>query len=477
MKQLLREIYQLANTEKLRNPKTGKEFYCVYIDPKTSTDQTYGNEENKKLIMSYGAEWLPYNKREKMTSGVPHAWGWIIYDGEENEKYPLINKFAQEIGSKETPVEGGNPRTYDEVLDSISHLRDFISKCNIPVKDAVLKNAEEYEKLLIQGIGSPETMEAINQLAERKRKLDNIAKANGARNYSWFNTMIIQVMKPNAIFVTAKGKWLEKGYTINKDAKPLFLSRPKKIRTLFGQQRTDAINEYLREVGVSSEKELNPFQKDALKIRLTYADTSAGYDTYVAYDVTDVTPGPNSPKIIMPPEFKDDFKWFVEMDPTDKDNICINACIKYGLSIGITEYSFLDKKELGSARGYATNTGRIAILDKERDLGIVKTAIHETAHEIMHFPHVSKATPSLKKFYRGDVLDRDIKEQEADLTAWITMKGLGYPIMQEGFNYMANWGMNVQNCSKVFRSILEVANTIFNGIITNIDINDMHKYW
>jgi hypothetical protein len=87
----------------------------------------------------------------------------------------------------------------------------------------------------------------------------------------------------------------------------------------------------------------------------------------------------------------------------------------------------------------------------------------------MHWEVVKRHNSNLEKYYRGGSMLRgtEIVEQEAELCAWIVLAGFGYKYQQQHFNYMANWGMNVNNCNKVFDEILKVADFIFKGMVRN----------
>ena len=121
-KRLIKEYYDIKQAVALKTKK-GKGFRVVYVDPKTSTDSTF---ENKELMKEYGMEYLPYNRYIKYVQGVPHAWGWIVWDGEESKMFPIIKKFASEIGPKETPIENGDERTAEEVLSALEDIKSLI---------------------------------------------------------------------------------------------------------------------------------------------------------------------------------------------------------------------------------------------------------------------------------------------------------------------------------------------------------------
>ena len=411
-------------------------------------------------------EYLPYNRYIRNVKGVPNAWGWIIWDGSENEVYPLIKRFAQEIGEQETAPEGGNNRTIEEVLSSIEQLKSVImnaqDKVNIDT-NSIIANAEEFKKKLAQGVGSRETMEA---LAELTRFRTEMSKHRG-HQLSFLNTILIFFQKQNATDVRSKGEWQEMGYTPKPNATPIILARPASFKKLFGAQYDEVVRRFLEKEGVAAISELTPSQKRRLDRATKYPDSQGGFKEYLAYDISDLIKGEGAEEF---PE--NTFKWYdADSDETAKEKVLINACIEFGKSIGVKSYEFIDKDKLGGSRGYASSAGDVRIIDDKRNHGLLSTVIHETAHQIMHWEVVHTSNPHLKKFYRGGSALRgtDIIEQEAELCAWIVLSGFGYENQQEHFNYLANWGMNVNNCSDVFDSIMKVADFMYEGIMNNLN--------
>jgi hypothetical protein len=462
-KKVLREYYELAANELLKT-KNGKGFKLVYVDPNLSTDDTFANKE---LMKKYGMEYLPYNRYIRNIRGVPQAWGWIVWDGSEQEVYPLIKKFAQEIGQQETPPEDGNARTIDEVLSSIEQLKQVIMQAQASSQgkingSGIIANAEEFKKKLVQGIGSSVTMDALYELAKFRAEM---SKHRG-HQLSMLNTILIFIQKRDASDVRSKGEWREMGYTPKPDATPIVLAMPASFKKLFGAQYDEVVRRFLEKEGVNAISELTPSQKRRLDRETKYPDPMGGFKEYVAYDISDLIKGEGAEEF---PENK--FKWFdADSDETEKERTLINACIEFGKSIGVREYNFVGSDKLGGARGSASSQGIVDIIDDKRNHGLLSTVIHETAHQIMHWEVVKTTNPNLKRFYRGGSRLRgtDIIEQEAELCAWIVLSGFGYKNQQEHFNYLANWGMNVNNCSDIFDSIMKVADFMYEGIMSNV---------
>lgn len=465
MKRVIKEYYELAANELLKT-KNGKGFKLVYVDPNLSTDNTFNN---KALMKKYGMEFLPYNRYIRNVQGVPNAWGWIIWDGSEQEVYPLIKKFAEEIGSQETPPEGGDRRTLEQVLSSIEQLKNVIMQVQasglVQINGSgIIANAEEFKKKLVQGIGSNATMDALYELSKFRAEM---SKHRG-HQLSFLNTILIFLQKRNATDVRSKGEWREMGYTPKLDATPIVLAMPASFKKLFGAQYDEVVRRFLEKEGVNTISELTPSQKRRLDRETKYPDPQGGFKEYIAYDISDLIKGKGAEEF---PE--NNFKWYdADSDETEKERVLIDACIRFGKSIGVKSYEFMDKDKLGGSRGYASSAGDVRIVNDKRNHGLLSTVIHETAHQIMHWEVVSTTNPLLKKFYRGGSTLRgtNIVEQEAELCAWIVLSGFGYKNQQEHFNYLANWGMNIENCSSVFDSIMKISDFMYEGIMKQLNI-------
>ena len=464
-RRVLREYFELATNSSVLKTKNGKGFKLVYVDPNLSTDSTF---DNKDLMKKYGMEYLPYNRYIRNIQGVPQAWGWIVWDGSEDEVYPKIKRFAEEIGQQETPPEGGSNRTIEQVLASIEQLKDVIMKAqaNGEIRidsSGIIANAEEFKKKLVQGVGSRETMDALAELARFRTEM---SKHRG-HQLSFLNTILIFMQKRNARDVRSKGEWREMGYTPKPDATPIVLAMPAAFKKLFGAQYDEVVRRFLEKEGVASISELTPSQKRRLDRATKYPDPHGGFKEYIAYDISDLIKGEDAEEF---PE--NTFKWYdADSDETEKERMLIDACIAFGKSIGVKDYTFVGSDVLGGSRGSASNKGYVEIIDDKKNHGLLSTVIHETAHQIMHWEVVSTTNPNLKRFYRGGSALRgtDIIEQEAELCAWIVLSGFGYENQQEHFNYLANWGMNVNNCASVFDSIMKVADFMYEGIMDNLN--------
>lgn len=451
---ILREYYDVKPM-KLKT-RSGKDFTLVYVDPATSTDDTYHNRE---LMKKYGMEYLPYNRYIKYVEGVPKAWGWLIWKGQESSMAPVIRKFAEEIGQQETPRDEGQQRTMEEVIQALDELKGFIMNASSTSNgNAIIARAEELKKQLAQGIGSKKTMEALDELIKFRTEM---ARHMGHK-LSFMNTILVWLQKKNATDVRSRGEWREMGYTPKEGATPIILSMPAKFKPFYGAQYDEIVRKFLEKEGAKKISDLTPSQRKRLDRETKYPDIKAGFKDYVAYDISDLVKGENAEEF---PE--NNFEWYIKNGSnTSKEESLINAVIVFGQSLGIT-YDYKDLKDLGGARGYATPSGEIVLGDGNKDLGLLSTVIHETAHQIMHWEVVKTKNPRLARFYYGGkIRGTEIVEQEAELCSWIILSSFGYSKEEQPLlNYMANWGMNVNNCNNVFDQVFKVAEFVYDGIV------------
>lgn len=455
----LNEYFQLARNKTPLQTKSGKGFKLIYVDPELSTDSTF---DNKELLKKYHMEYLPYNRYIRNIPDIPKAWGWIVWDGTEAEIHPYIKKFADEIGQQETPPDGGVPRTAEQVLAAIDDVRDIIMQAEEASDEIdggeIIARAEEFKEMLAKGIGSKETMDA---LAELVRFRIEMSKHMG-HQLSMVNTIMAFFQKPNARDVRSKGEWREMGYTPKEGAVPIVLSMPSRFKKYYGSKYNEIVKRFLEKYNVTLISDLTPSQKRRLDRATKYPDVNCGFKPYLAYDISDMIAGEGAETF---PENK--FKWYdADSDETEKERLLIDACIAFGKSIGVKDYEFVSGDRLGGSRGTASSNGYVKIIDDKKNHGSVSTVIHETAHQIMHWEVVMTTNPKLKRFYQGGSMLRgkEIVEQEAELCAWVVLTAFGYENQQEHFNYLANWGMNVSNCNKVFDQVMNVANFVYNGM-------------
>ena len=147
MKKLLSESFNLV--QRAYNTKTGKNPLLIFVDPKTSTDNTF---EFKDKFKEYGMVYLP----SKLGKYVPHAWGWVLWNGEQDKQMSFVKKFINDLPTLESPQENGQTRGFDEITSNLG--------VNI---QEILKGVEEASKVATNTGQDPETQKRIDDLKQK----------------------------------------------------------------------------------------------------------------------------------------------------------------------------------------------------------------------------------------------------------------------------------------------------------------------
>lgn len=456
---ILNEIYKLKQKDYCT--KNGKNLTLVYIDPKESDDDTFSNKDK---FPKYGMVWLP----SKLGKYVPHAWGWVLNDGDKDKMIPYITKFAKEVNTFESPKADGNKRDVEEVINELTQLKQAILNAkgdDVDIQEtaqSLISKVDEFKRKLINGLNSPETKQQLQNLLIYRMEM----KKHQGHQLSFLNTLLMFMQRPSARDVRSRTEWEQMGYAVKEGVKGIYLLRPSyKMKPYSRAEKDWIIDAFLKDKGVSDVSELTQSQKYDLYHRKLVGrrdiNSAIGFKSYYGFDIKDVEAVDDNAEPF--PECT--FEWYEnESEENDKDKLLIKACMAWGTSLGLT-YEFADEAALGGARGDASISGHIRILNTKQNHGLLSTTVHETAHQLMHWEVVKNKNPRLEKFYRGGSAERgrELVEQEAELCAWFVLGQFGYD-MKQNVNYMANWGMDESNANNVFDSIAEVADLIYNGI-------------
>ena len=416
--------------------KNGNNMRVAYIDAHRSQD-TYSI---RKQIQSYGAKWEPTGK----------WWYWILGNDPEgvirNKVKPCIEYLTQ--------IEdmGGEPKR--NVEDVINKLIAKIQTASMPnvkggsSKNDILSSLESFKQDLIK----------ITSDDEFKQMMEPIIKFRNANNYQYslLNTLLILIQDPEATLVKPGGSW-RKYYnrTIKPGAKPIMMWIPKGERAYTEEEKNDIIASYLRKKKVKSIKDLSVPDKELLDKKLSKT-TAVSFDLAPYwYDYRFTEQKPNTEDLVGSP--KVNAPWFEDdgnetPDLLSKFNALINVIEDYGITVKFTP------EIPGGARGYSSN-GEIVLLEHPKDAGMLNTGIHEFAHEILHQTYLKSKNEEMKEYFVGTEDGRGKIEQQAELCAWIVMRGFGYD-MRTNINYVGIWGLNQDNAVKVFDSVSRAATFI-----------------
>ena len=469
MAQLINETLNLL--QKIYTTKSGKTPLLIYIDPKTSTDSTF---DMKDKLKEYGMIYLP----SKLGNYVPHSWGWILWDGEEDKQMSFVKRFINDLPSIETAGENGT-RGFDDITSNFDQivqeiLRSIEAADSMAVKTAqdaeAKKRIEDFKEMVAKGLDDPATQEFLENLIRYRNEL----KKHNAYNLGWTNVVLAYFARNGkATQVRPVKEWEKMGYKPKEGIAPIVLIGKGSRYIPYSKAEKDRIiADYLREKGVNSIDELPQSSLYDLKNRRLKGKTIYGSEyqyAYNAYDVADVEPIEGVEQETKPEE-PDNNWWWDKLPADEKDNELTNALISFAKSEECGRINIiLDNEELGGARGNATNKGDINLINDQ----YIKfpTAVHELTHQLRHWEYASMNNPALKRFYNNRNL-RDAKEQEADLCAAFVSSRFGYPIRSR-LNYLHGWGLTKETCGKVFDEIAATADFIEKGVIKYMEIN--HK--
>lgn len=423
-------------------PNMGKQK-IAYIDIKASQDTYYIRNQ----IKEFGAKY----------SNNPKCWYWILGKNPEN----VIRTKVQPCIEWLTQIEdmGGEPKR--KVEDIINKLIAKVNSSSMPnlgngsSKDDILNKLESFKQELVN----------ITSDEEFKKMMEPIIKfknANGTR-YSILNTILILIQDPEATMVKSTSKWKAVNRRVKKNAKPICLWLPKGERAYTEEEQEKIKIDFLREKKVKSVDELTPGDKEILHdlMNKTIAESFDLCPYWFDYRFTEQIP--NTEDLVGNPNH--DIQWYDDDGEETPELVNkIDATLAVIQNEGI-KLSFVD--DLGGARG-VSKSGTIEILkNQNKNAGMLNTIIHEFAHEILHQTYLKNKNSELRDYFVGTKDGRGKVEQQAELCAWIVMKGFGYD-MKTNINYVGIWGLNQDNAVKVFDSVSKVA-TIITKKITEME--------
>lgn len=307
-------------------------------------------------------------------------------------------------------------------------------------------NKEEYREQKQQ-----ETQEILKKLEQGvkdvfasgkfKEYLDVMSKFH---NYSFNNSIMIMLQKPDASHVAGYTTWKQLGRQVKKGEKGIKILAPSK---------------YIKEIPLVDKEgkpvlDENGNQKTELK-EFQY------FKTVNVFDISQ-TEGKELPSLIT----------------TLKGKVEEKQAIYKALE-KLTWVEIQEKTINGRAKGYFKPanllTGeppQIVVKKGMEDLQSIKTAIHEAAHCLLHDPNKNE-TESKQA--------RDVQEVQAEAVAYVVSQKLGLDTSDYSFGYIASWSANKQldELKESLKVIQKTADKIYSVIEQEIghlkDISSLIK--
>ena len=443
-KRILREAFNIKNAS--RTAKDGHEYKIAYIDPATS-ENTFAF---KDAIKKYNAKYFSDLK----------AWGWFLGQNPESVYRQYIQPCMEYLTTVEDGGKGERSNKVTEIIDQlIQDLQGKIQSIKVPNVKNLVDELVQFKADLLNCVSSEEF----------KKRLEPIIKFQQAQGhaFSFKNALLIMFQDPKATMVKSETAWGKMNRIVVDKSLPIILWRPDK-EPLTISQKNNIRRQFLANAGVNSVNELNPGQKEELRVQLsggkikTNMDGRPMYKTYYGYDIRFTKQMEGKEELVN--GNKGEIDWYDKStEQSEYIAMLVKSCTKMIQESGV-QIEYVPLESMGGALGVSTS-GKIKLSDKEEySQNYFDTIVHEFSHELLHQKYLKKSgNEEWARFFVGTQNGRGYVEQQAELSAWIVCKHFNLDRIQS-LNYTANWGMNDRTCAKVFDSVAECASFIIKKI-------------
>mgnify|MGYP002511090405 CR=1 FL=1 len=265
--------------------------------------------------------------------------------------------------------------------------------------------------------------QGIKELFESENYINYLKCMSRFTDYSFNNTILISMQRPNSSLVAGFRKWNEFNRYVRKGEKGIKILAP----CIYKAEKEDGDN--------GTEKS----NKDDAEERVL-----KGFRVVHVFDISQ-TEGEELPTITH------------ELDGTVEGYSDFMTALKQ-ISPAPIEF----KKIEGSANGYYHLTDKNIVIDTGMsEMMNCKTTIHEIAHAILH-----NQDDGAEK----DV-DRHTKEVQAESTAFVVCQYYGLDVSDYSFGYIAGWssGKDAKELKASLDTIRQTADKIIKGIDQQLD--------
>lgn len=290
------------------------------------------------------------------------------------------------------------------------------------------KNAQQVREI------TDKLEQGINELFESERFKEYLRTMSKFYNYSFNNTLLIAMQKPEATYVAGYTSWQRNfDRQVMKGEKGIKILAPAPYKV---QEEREKIDPATQKPVIGA---------DGKAVTETVEVLRPAFKVVSVFDVSQ-TDGKELPDIIV-----DELKGTVENYEAFFD------ALKQESPVPV---SFEDIP--GGAKGFFSPVeSRIAIQEGMSEIQTVKTAIHEIAHAKLHAVNPDEKTaPEDKK-------DRHTKEVEAESVAYTVCQRYGIETSDYSFGYIAGWSSGKE--TKELKSSLDTIRKTAAEMIEGID--------
>lgn len=302
-------------------------------------------------------------------------------------------------------------------------------------KETYHKDKQEELKQIMKNLE-----EGVKNVFTSEKYLDYLDVMSKFHRYSSNNILMIMLQMPEAQYVAGYTTWKQLERNVKKGEKGIKILAPCK---------------YTVEVGLVDAKSKEPILDENGKQKIEKRD-KIGFKTAAVFDISQ-TEGKELPELV------------TELKGTVEEKHTIYRALEELTGIRIQEEDIK-----GGAKGYFQHStlqgekGKIVVQRGMEDLQSVKTAIHESAHCLLHDTGAIQENAS-----------RDKKEVQAESVAYVICKKLGLDTSDYSFAYVASWssGKEVSELRESLDIIQETVQKIYNKIDKKLEhIQDLDKH-
>lgn len=286
--------------------------------------------------------------------------------------------------------------------------------------------------------------QGIKELFESERFKEYLRTMSKFYNYSFNNTLLIAMQKPEATYVAGYTSWMKNfDRHVKKDEKSIKILTPAPYKTKAEQEKIDP---------ATNKPVLNADGKPVLE---TVEIMRPAFKVVSVFDVSQ-TDGKELPDIMV-----DQLTGNVEQYET------FWKVLKEISPVPVA----LEKIEGGAHGYYHLMDKRIAIDEGMSEMQTIKTLIHEIAHAKLHAVDPDEKTSSEEK------KDRHTKEVEAESIAYTVCQRYGLETSDYSFGYIAGWSSDkeTQELKGSLETIRKTAAEMIEGIDAQLRVLSAEK--
>lgn len=276
----------------------------------------------------------------------------------------------------------------------------------------------------------------VQELFTSEKYMEYLRVMSQFHNYSFSNTLLIAMQKPDATLVAGYGAWkkkFERNVMKGEKAIKIFAPAPRKVEIERDVIDPDTKRPVLDENGEP--------KKETVTIQKPYFKVTSVFDV----SQTDGKPLPELATVQDLTGSVEGYAMFFE---------ALRRTSKVPMDFEVIE---------GDSHGYYHQVEkRIAIAEGMSEAQNVKTAIHEIAHSRLHDVDMADAE-------NGVMVDRRTREVQAESVAYTVCQRYGIETSEYSFGYIAGWSNGRE--MKELRSSMEVIRREADSMIKEIDAN------